>query len=151
VSAPTALIGVGNRWRRDDGVGHEVVVRAGRQLTVEHEVVLCDGEPSGLIDAWSGRELAVIVDATRGGGSPGTVRVWTDETPTRPFTVAGSHALGVGHALALAQALGRAPTHLVVIGIEADDVSPGHGLSSVVAAAIDDAVELVVAAVQAGS
>ncbi|HEY7626212.1 MAG TPA: hydrogenase maturation protease [Ilumatobacteraceae bacterium] len=151
MTTATALIGVGNPWRGDDGVGHEVVVRAGRQLTVDHEVVLCNGEPSGLLEAWSGRDLAVIVDATHGGGRPGTVRVWTDEAPAPSPAVAGSHALGVSHALALADALGRSPARLVVIGIEADDVSPGHGLSAVVAAAIDEAVALVVAAVQAGS
>ncbi|HSB87841.1 MAG TPA: hydrogenase maturation protease [Ilumatobacteraceae bacterium] len=151
MTAAVVLIGVGNPWRRDDGVGHEVAKRATGQTTVGHDLVLCDGEPSGLVDAWTDRQLAIVVDATRGSGSPGDVRVWHDEAPTASANVTGSHALGAGHALALGKALGRLPARLVVVGIEIDDMSHGRGLSPAVSAAVDEAVGAVVGALQAGS
>ena len=140
-----ALIGVGNPWRHDDGVGWVVAASAGQRVGKAVDVVECDGEPSRLLDAWCDLDMAVVVDAARSGASPGTIHVW-DDLPDLPVasSITGSHALGIAHAVALGRALDRLPTRLIVIAIEVDDTSSGQGLSAAVAAAVDGAVDTIV-------
>ena len=145
------LIGVGNPWRGDDGVGRAVVDAAAQQLS-DVEVVRSDGEPARLIDAWTGAGLAVVVDAVRGGAAPGTVQVWDgDPGAARSVGATGSHALGIGEAIGLALVLGRLPARLAVVGVHIEGASHGDGLSPLVAAAVDEAVARVLELVQAGS
>ena len=57
----------------------------------------------------------------------------------------GSHQLGLGSAIGLAQVLGRLPPRLIVHGIQGSDFTLGAGLSKPVAGAIDDLVAAVMA------
>ncbi len=165
MSAPVVVIGVGNPWRGDDGVGaavaREVAARLGRRdPRPEVEVVEVDGEPARLVELWADRDLAVVVDAVVSGAAPGTV-LRGDAThrggpdlgpaPTRS-RVGGSHAVGIADAVALGRALGRLPARLVAVGVEAAGF--GHvadlALDPRVAAAVPDAADLVVAEVLGG-
>jgi len=141
------VIGVGNPWRRDDGVGWVVASAAGRRLGERVEIRLSDGDPARLLDAWTDVDLAVVVDAMRSGARPGAIRVVADdgfsELPPSPAHT-GSHSLGVGQALALGRAVGRLPGRLVVIGLEGHDHGFGDKLSAAVEAAVGAAVDLVV-------
>jgi hydrogenase maturation protease len=139
-----AIIGVGNPWRRDDGVGLAVAEAVGRRLGPAVDVVESDGEPTQLMDAWSGLDLAVVVDAVCSGGAPGRIHVWADDPElaiSSPPT--GSHALGLADAIALGRALGRLPTRMIVVGVEAHETAPGHGLSSAVADAVEKVVDVI--------
>lgn len=61
-----AVIGVGNDYRRDDGVGWAVVAGlAQRPLPHGTRLTITDGEPTRLINAWDGADLAILVDAAR--------------------------------------------------------------------------------------
>jgi hypothetical protein len=53
------VIGVGNEYRRDDGAGLAVVARLRDRVPPGVEIVLTDGEPIRLIEAWTGAALAV--------------------------------------------------------------------------------------------
>src|SRR6266545_4722145 len=68
-----ALIGIGNRFRRDDGAGLEVA----RRLRLAHPPGVTffeqEGEPASLIETWSEVEEALVVDAVSSGSPPGTV------------------------------------------------------------------------------
>jgi hydrogenase maturation protease len=137
------VIGVGNRWQRDDGVGAEVAARIEPFVPMGTEVVVLDGEASRLIDAWDGSAVTIVVDAMRSGAAPGTVtrdHVGADPLP-RSSGAASSHALGVAEALALGRALHRLPEALVLFGVEGDDFGHGVGLSASVAAAVDGVVD----------
>ena len=138
------VIGVGNPSRRDDGVGWIVATAAGDLLGEAVDVECCDGEPARLLDAWAGRDLAVVVDAMCSGGEPGAVRLLDQrDVDGPPRGGLGSHALGVGQAAGLGRAVGRVPRHLVIVGIEGHDHRFGDGLSPAVAAAVDPVVDLV--------
>lgn len=145
------VIGVGNSFRRDDGVGPAVaaVVRAAAPIGVE--VLERDGEPTALLDAWADATLVVVVDAVGPGDAPGRVQRFEvddrgGEVPDRAHRES-SHALGIGDAVALGRALGRMPARLVVLGIEGSDFGDGTGLSAAVADAIDEAGRQVLAEV----
>lgn len=133
----TVVIGVGNRYRRDDGVGPAVAERV--RARAGAEVVTCEQEPSRLLDAWSGTELALVVDAVSSGAEPGTVHRFDASLDRLPSSVfrGSTHALGVGEVIELARELGRLPARVMVYGVEGGDFAAGTALSPVVAAVVE--------------
>lgn len=136
------MIGVGNVYRGDDGVGPAVAERI-RSRGGGIDVRRCEQEASRLLDAWNDAELALVVDAVSSGASPGTVHRFE---PTREPIPSGSfrgstHAFGVAEAVELARALGRLPARLVVFGVEGAVFEAREGLSPAVAAAVEPLVE----------
>ncbi|ULE33401.1 hydrogenase maturation protease [Mycobacterium sp. IDR2000157661] len=139
------VIGVGNSFRRDDGVGLAVAAEVARRRIPDVLVIEATGEPGALLDAWSGVGLAVVVDAAMGNGvSPGRIRRWTPDENTSTGQVS-SHAIGIPQAFELGEALGQLPNRLVVVSIGIADASQGPGLSPAVAAAVPTAVDAVLA------
>ena len=69
-AGPVVVIGVGNEFRRDDGAGPAVVARLRDLAPPGVRLVITDGEPTRLIDAWAGAALAVVVDAVRARVAP---------------------------------------------------------------------------------
>jgi hydrogenase maturation protease len=133
------VIGVGNEFRRDDGVGPEVLARLRAQVADSVQLVLSDGEPARLIEAWAGATLAVVVDAIRGDqATTGQMhRIVVDQADLEQVNTVSSHGLGLGDAIGLARALDLMPGRLVVHAIEAADFSFGLGLTPAVAAGAD--------------
>ncbi|MCB0995068.1 MAG: hydrogenase maturation protease [Acidimicrobiales bacterium] len=135
------VIGVGNRFRRDDGLGLEVAERLDGAVA-GCDVALADGEPARLMELWRDRPLAVVVDAMRSGAGAGTVtrlELGLDELPARSAR-ASSHAVGVTEAAALGRAVACLPGRLVLFGVEAAALGDGEGLSAPVAAALNGVV-----------
>jgi hydrogenase maturation protease len=135
------VIGVGNPYRRDDAVGLIVADAVARRGV---HAVQSDGEPAGLLLAWEGADLAVIVDAVVcEPATPGRIH----RTPALPAMHGGmsSHSLGIPAAVALATALDRMPRRLVVYAVEAADVGLGVGLSDPVSHAVPWLVDHVLA------
>jgi hydrogenase maturation protease len=134
------VIGVGNEYRRDDGAGLAVVISLRDRVPPGVDLVLTDGEPTRLIEAWTGAEVAVVVDAVRADPPrPGRVhRFELDQTLAEATRTASSHGFGLDDAIQLALALDRMPGRLVVHAIEAADLGQGTGLTPPVAAAVDE-------------
>jgi hydrogenase maturation protease len=132
------VIGVGNEFRRDDGAGPAVVGRLRDRVPPGVELVITDGEPTRLVEAWTGAALAVVVDAVRAQPPhPGRVhRFVVDRPVTGAGRTASSHGLGLDDAVRLALALDRMPGRLIVHAIEAADLAQGTGLTPPVAAAV---------------
>jgi hydrogenase maturation protease len=139
---PAVVIGIGNEFRRDDGAGPAVVVRLRGLVPPGVELVITDGEPARLIEAWAGAALAVVVDAVRAQPShPGQVhRFVVDRPGPGAARTASSHGFGLDDAIALAAALDRMPGRLIVHAIEAGDLAQGTGLTPPVAAALGPVV-----------
>jgi hydrogenase maturation protease len=143
------VIGVGNEFRRDDGAGPAVVDRLRGEVPANVRLTVSDGEPAGLLEAWTGADLAIVVDAVISGAAP----------PGRLYRVlaadrhngglddlgggASTHSLGLGTAVGLSRALGRLPAVLIVHAVEGADFGHGPGLSAEVGSVIDDLVAAV--------
>ena len=133
------VIGIGNEFRRDDGAGPAVLARLHGRVPGGVELLVTDGEPAGLIEAWTGAPLAVIVDAVRAEPSvPGRLhRLVLHEAAAAGVCPVSSHGLGLDSAIGLARALDRMPGTLIVHAVEAGDLGQGTGLTHAVAASID--------------
>ena len=143
------VIGLGNSFAGDDAAGVLVarIVRErapGRVTVFEHE-----GEPTALLDRWDGARLAVVVDATFGGGTPGEVHVLDVTRAPLPasFTGTSTHAFGLAAAIELARTMRRLPERLVVVGIEGERFDAGARPGAAVTAALERAAEQVLALV----
>ncbi len=136
----TVVVGLGNRYRRDDGVG-VVAATALDELALPGVRVVTDiAEPTSLLEAWSGARLAVVIDAAIVTPStPGCVRRCTLRDLV---TAAGlsSHGVDITRTYELGQALGRVPDVLVVVTIEVADTGHGTGLTPHVAGAVPEVV-----------
>lgn len=142
------VLGIGNRFRSDDGVGPVVADRL-RALDIPAEER--SGEGADLIDAWQGHDAVIVVDACRSGVAPGTV-LRIDATagplPTGLFHHS-SHLFGLAEAVETARALGRLPPRLTVYGIEGAAFGFGDALSPAVDAAAEEVVRRVATEVRA--
>ena len=111
------IVGVGNAWRSDDGAGPALA----RRLGDDPRVLVYEGEPVGLIEAWAGADEVVIVDAVSSGAAPGTVHrldARAEPLPNSELLRGSTHAFGLMETIELARALGRLPPQLLVYGIE---------------------------------
>jgi hydrogenase maturation protease len=139
------VIGVGNEFRRDDGIGPEVVSRLRGQAPAGVRLLVSDGDPTRMIEAWTGASLAVVVDAvvadpppTSPSSFPGRLyRIVVDRAADAGAHPVSSHGLSLGQSIALARALDRMPERLIVHAVEAADVRQGVGLSPAVAGAAE--------------
>lgn len=133
------VIGIGTA-HADDAVGLAVADLLAASVLPEDVVVLRCARPlPDLLDALDGADAAVLVDAARTGGAPGSIQ------RLRPGDLArlrspSSHGLGVAQALALAVALGRAPARVELVAIEAEQMQ-SDVLSPAVAASIGAAAD----------
>jgi hydrogenase maturation protease len=139
----TIVIGLGNEFRGDDGVG----LLAAQQLrerglaAVEH-----DGDLAALIDLWKGAAFIILIDAVSSGAAPGKLHRFDASASRLPREVfkSSTHTLDVADAVELSRALGTLPARVLVFGVEARDFSPGKGLSSEVQRAVPILIEEVI-------
>jgi hydrogenase maturation protease len=133
------VIGVGNEFRRDDGIGPEVVSRLRGQVPQGVRLLVSDGDPTRMIEAWTGASLAVVIDAVLSDApAPGRLHgIVVNRAADAGVHPVSSHGLSLGEAIALAQTLNRMPERLIVHAVEAADVRYGTSLTPPVAAAAD--------------
>src|ERR1700722_1437886 len=134
----SVVIGLGNRYMRDDGVGNEAA-RALRARNLGGEVFVYEenGIELSLLWQFRGAKKIVLIDALRSGLSPGAV--------TRHVIVPGSgeiselrslHELELYDLFDLATSDELMPCQVVILGVEPKDCSPGEGLTGEMADAL---------------
>jgi hydrogenase maturation protease len=126
-----SVIGIGDRSRRDDAAGLEVV----RRLRLAHppgvRLVEDEGEPASLIEAWSSVDEALVIDGIESGAAPGRLHRFdvTDAPLPAEIFNRSTHAGGLPEAVELARELKQLPGRLIVYGIEGESFEAGEGLS----------------------
>jgi len=139
------IIGVGNPFRSDDGVGPRVIDLLHCSGVPQEVLRVSLGETTQLIDFWEGADLAVLVDAIRvTSASPGRVHRLTVIRPSAERSRA-EHGLDLGEAVELARVLGRLPGRLVLYAIEVAEVGYGDGLSAEVEVAAREVADRIAA------
>ena len=142
MKSSTLVIGLGNPFRGDDGVGRVAASRL-RETKMPGVVVREEtGEGAALMEAWKNAAHVILIDATQSGAAPGTIHrldATRDAVPSRFFHYS-THTFGVAEAVELARSLNQLPPRLILFGIEGRDFSAGEKLSPQVAGAVDELV-----------
>lgn len=140
----TVVIGIGNPYRTDDGIGPIAADQIAAMHLADVDIVIADGEPTHLLDAWTGVNLAIVIDAVLcGHPQPGRIHRTTLSTIADLPSSTSSHGMGVPEAVLLGAALDRQPRRLVVLAVEAADLGFGTHPSPAVAAALPELVTAV--------
>ena len=129
MSAPEKplIVGIGNAFRSDDGVGPfvaEALAARGEPAFVHA------GDGTGLIDLFEAHDRLVLVDATHSGGVPGTLVAFdalAEKLPAELFHYS-THRFGLAEAVETARVLGSLPKSLTVYGIEGGEFGAGTEL-----------------------
>jgi len=139
------VLGVGNSYRRDDGIGPAVIARLQTEKLPEW-VELLDGGTDGfaLLEAIKPYTRALIIDAVQMGMSPGDVRAFSPgEAALKVTTDAlSTHGFGLAEVIGLMETL-AIKTDLRIIGIQAKDVSFGAEMSQEVSSKIENICDMV--------
>jgi len=146
-SARTLILGVGNPILRDDGAGR-LLVQLLRRHVSSTEVELRETGLAGLnlVEALSGFDSAIIIDAIQSGGVPGKVYCLRPEDfHTARVSRYDQHSTGLLPALELGKSLGwPMPEDVTIVAIEAGDVAHfGEELTPEVARAVPVALKVI--------
>ncbi|HEY0557443.1 MAG TPA: hydrogenase maturation protease [Thermoanaerobaculia bacterium] len=155
-SAGTLIACVGNIFLGDDGFGVEVARRlATRELPEEVRAV--DFGIRGVHLAYEladkSYETVILVDATPRGGAPGTVYLIEPDLDRLGEVGAGAadaHGMDPQTVFALLKTLGGKPGRVLIVGCEPASTEDEIALSEPVAAAVEEAVKLIVELVERG-
>jgi len=129
--SPILIIGIGNIYRGDDGVGILTARKIRKRNLSGVQTIEESGEGTTLIDAWKDRGTVIIIDAVSSGTKPGTIHAFdaaTQQIPTKFFHYS-THAFSLAEAIELARVLNRLPGRLFVYGIEGRNFDAGSALS----------------------
>jgi hydrogenase maturation protease len=139
------VIGLGNLYMRDDGLGIRVAeALKERDLGESVSIQAYPEMDLTLIEKLQGTSKVIVVDAVRGGKEPGTVSKYT-LTPRKGelSELPSLHSLALCDVLDLAMSSGILTCPVVIVGVEPRDDSLGEGLSSEVESALPKAIEAV--------
>ena len=137
------VIGIGNEYRSDDGIGLMVVRKIREHLLLSVTIKEESGEGAALMEAWHGYETVILVDAISSGAKPGTVfriDAGKSKVPAKFFHYS-THAFSVAEAIELARAMKTLPPKLFLYGIEGANFSAGAGVSQVIQQSARQVVE----------
>jgi hydrogenase maturation protease len=137
------LIGIGNEYRSDDGIGLVVARKIRERLLLSVTVKEESGEGAALMEAWQGYESVILMDAVSTGAKPGTIfaiDAGKNKVPAKFFHYS-THAFSVAEAIELARAMSTLPPRFFVYGIEGANFSAGVGISHVVQESAKHVVE----------
>ena len=150
----TILIGIGNTFRSDDGIGiyisHKLKEHFAESKADHIDIDESSGEGAGLMSAWEGYDRVYLFDAVMGRGQPGFIHRLQASERNIPsdFFRYSSHAFSLAESVELARTLDQLPEELIVYGVEAQDFSYGENLLPIVQAAGDEIVKRVIEELQ---
>ncbi len=136
-SSLVAVIGFGNIFMGDDGVGVEVVenLKAG-DINRDVEFIIGGAASMANVRYFLKSRLVIVVDAIAAGAQPGDIfRFHPDEAGVTGLRSNNIHGMGVGYLLTTARLRGACP-EVIIFGIQVGDVRPNdRQLTPAVAAA----------------
>jgi len=150
-SGTIKIIGIGQSLRGDDAAGLEAVRlwQERHQANIERQnlqVELTELPVIGLLNLLEGTRTVILVDAVHSNAKAGTIHLLSEDQLESFSNGSGSaHGWGVAETLSLGRKLmpSTMPEVLLLIGIEAGDLSLGESLSPDVEKALPEVVHLI--------
>lgn len=141
------LLGIGNVLWADEGFGVRVIERLQKSYRLPDCVKVMDGGTQGvyLVEHVQAADVLIVFDAIDYGLPPGTLkRIENDDVPNFLGAKKMSlHQTGFQEVLAMAQMLGSYPRHLLLIGVQPEELDDyGGSLRPTVKAQIQPAIDM---------
>lgn len=149
------IAGVGNLWRRDDGVGVIVarMLQSELHAKAKQEIETASATTGAvffleigtdgfaLLDVLPLYSLVIVIDAVSMHSASGTLRIFTSQEAKLNISndALSTHGFGLAEVLRMAEELDIA-TEIKIVGIEPKDIKFGEGLSEEVATVVPKAV-----------
>ena len=141
------LLGIGNVLWADEGFGVRVIEHLQKNYRFPDNVNVLDGGTQGvyLVEPVQNAEVLVVFDAIDYGLPPATLKcVSNDDVPhflgVKKMSL---HQTGFQEVLAMAQMLGHYPSHLLLIGVQPEELDDyGGSLRPSVKAQIQPAIDI---------
>jgi hydrogenase maturation protease len=145
IQKKTVVLGVGNLLLKDEGVGVHVINKM-MEMDFPPEVELVEGGVDGLylMNVVVGTDRLIVIDAVKGGGSPGSIYRFKPEdlvihTDTSKMSV---HQIGILEVIRLSTLVGKLP-ETTIIGVEPKSVDMGMELTPEIQSKVPRIIELV--------
>lgn len=141
----TAVIGIGNPLRKDDGIGPLLLERLSEckdQFSSHIDFIDAGIGGMSLLHFLPKYDTVVIIDAVDFGGKTGETRFFTLEdfqNENLPIKLS-THVTDIMNILQLSYEIGEAPDELFIFGIQPKEVTVGKGLTLELKKAVDSIV-----------
>jgi len=141
------LLGIGNVLWADEGFGVRVIERLQKSCRFPDQVKVMDGGTQGvyLVEHVQAAEVLIVFDAVDYDLPPGTLkRIENDDVPNFLGAKKMSlHQTGFQEVLAMTQMLGSYPQHLMLIGVQPEELDDyGGSLRPIVKMQIQPAIDI---------
>ena len=135
------VLGLGNQYLRDDGVGMAVARELQRRDLGEGVLVRTHQTfDLWLLSVYSEASRLIIIDSVKAGTRPGTVAEYVVTPRTGPLSsLPGLHSMKLHDLIDFASRTGLLSCPVTVIGIEPKDCGVGEGFSPEVERAVPEA------------
>ena len=141
----TVILGVGNLLLSDEGVGVHVINKM-MDMHFPPDIELSEGGVDGLrlMNLVVGVDRLIVIDAVKGGGSPGSIyKFRPEEFVTRTDTSKLSvHQVGILEVIRLSGLVGKLP-ETTIIGVEPKSIEMGMELTPKIQSKVPRIIELV--------
>jgi hydrogenase maturation protease len=141
------VLGLGNILMSDEGIGVYVIERLQKQAAKFPNVEFIDAGTGGMnvLHLIASRKKAIIVDCAMMGAKPGTIKRFTpdDVKSVKQISHLSLHDVDILKVLELSKQLGECPEKVIIFGIEPAKIEQGDAVSGIIAARIDEYVQIV--------
>lgn len=126
------VIGIGNPYRSDDGIGAYVIDQFQDYEYDDIEFIKMNPDGYQLLEIWENRECVILIDAAKSGKAIGTIIHFDalKESVPRNISPVSSHSINLAETITLAQTLNQLPGQLLVYAIEAANMNYGTQLTA---------------------
>jgi hydrogenase maturation protease len=152
MSTANMVIGIGNEYRSDDGVGLRVLREVKEKALAGTVLIECTNGGIDLPETWKTASSVILIDAVSSGARPGTIYrldALAQPIPTN-LSFQSTHSFGIAEVIELARILDQLPARLIVYAIEGKDFSMGTALSPVVERSVQQVVAQLTSEIQGG-
>lgn len=124
---PVRIIGLGSPFG-DDRIGWLAVEALRKTRWVKDfpggiTLLALDRPGLGLVSALEGAHGVFLVDGIKSGAPPGSLHHLAGSAWAQGESSLSSHDLGVAAAIRMAEAIGQLPEHLILLGIEIENIA----------------------------
>jgi len=139
---PLLIVGVGNPYRQDDGIGPEIIRLLRKEEDLDCELLDGGTDALALLDIIPNYKKVILIDAVEMGTEPGTVKAFKpNEAKLKIQSDAlSTHGFGVIALIELLNQL-QVSSNLIIIGVQAKSIDFGEGLSPEVIKEIPNILE----------